>query len=371
MKVLILSISTGYGHHQTALSLKNYLDSKGVSCSVLDMLEHITPLLGNGVSKGYILSTKYAPRVYGRFYRLAEKRQKSDPHLSFVNIHNILSIKLKKYIDQNKPDVIVCTHIFTAQTITYLKHRNLISCKCIGIITDFTIHPYWEDSDLDYYVTASRLLNNQLRKKGISIKKILPIGIPIHPKFGESMPKQEARNILNINPKLRTILMMTGSMGYGNIYKQLLVLDESDGDFQVLCVCGNNKRLYSRISNHAWKKPVYPYAFVDNVDIMMDASDCIVTKPGGLTMSEALAKGLPAILCNPIPGQEERNSEFLLNNGAAMKISPTFPIDEAIFHLLLHDWRFEQISSSVKMLGKPSAAKDLGEFIIDLIERKN
>ena len=172
-------------------------------------------------------------------------------------------------------------------------------------MTDFTIHPFWEDADLDYYVTANELLNHQASKKGIDTSKILPIGIPIHPKFGKKMDKLEARNILGIEDK-PTILIMSGSMGYGNLETIITDMDTMDMDFQIISICGNNKNL----KEDRWddnKEKVYNYGFTDKVDIIMDAADCIVTKPGGLTTSESLAKGLPMIIINPIPGQEERN----------------------------------------------------------------
>ena len=137
------------------------------------------------------------------------------------------------------------------------------------------------------------------------------------------------------------------------------------GDFQVLCVCGTNEKSKKILEERQWEKDIYIYGFVDNVDVLMDAADCIITKPGGLTTSELMAKGLPAILVNPIPGQEDRNMEFLVNSGAGIMVTKTFPIDEALSLLMNNRWRLEFLEESVKHLGKPNSTRNLCEFIIE------
>ncbi len=370
MKILILSVKAGMGHHATGMALKNEFESHGAACVMLDAFEYVTPILSETISRGYLLSTKLTPKMYGQFYRMAEKKQSVDPSFLQKTLNRLLSSKLMKFIKSYEPDAIISTHIFAAQIVSYLKEKQKINCLTLGIITDFTVHPFWEETNLDYYVTASRLLNLQLEKKGISPKKALPVGIPIHPKFGKSIPKEEARTQLGIGEK-PTILVIMGSMGYGHIMKELVKLDDMQGDFQILCVCGNNKRLRTLVSGHVWKKKMYVYGYVDNVDVMMDAADVIVTKPGGLTTSEFLAKGLPAIVLDPIPGQEDRNVEFLLNNGLAIKVSKTFPIDEAVYQLLLHKWRLELLSTAAKFMGKPDAAANICSFVMETCEKKN
>ena len=364
MKILIMSVKAGMGHHQTGMALKNEFEKNGAACVMLDTFEYVNPILSETISRGYLLSTKLTPKMYGQFYRMAEKKQSVDPNFLQKTMNKIMSSKLMKFIRNYEPDAIIATHIFAAQIVTHLKRKGKIDCLTLGIVTDFTINPIWEETELDYYVTASRMLNLQLEKKGISPEKALPAGIPIHPKFAGSVDKGEARASLGIGDKT-TVLVIMGSMGYGHIMKELIKLDEMKGDFQILCVCGNNKRLRTLVNGHSWYKDMYCYGYVDNVDLMMDAADIIVTKPGGLTTSEFLAKGLPAILLDPIPGQEDRNVEFLLNNGLAIKVSPTFPIDEAMYQLMLHDWHLEMLSKAAKLMGKPNAAKDICSFVLE------
>ncbi len=364
MKGLIFSITAGQGHNQTAKVLSEYFNSVGVECSYLDVLEYINPILSESLSRGYLMSTKKIPKIYGKVYSHLEKRT-SDEGLGLPKITtNILGHKLRQLIRAEAPDFIICTHVFAGILVTYLKGGLTENIRTIGIVTDFTIHPYWEDTCLDYYITASEALTNQAMKKGIPEHKVKPLGIPIDIKFETKLDRPEAFARLGI-PEKRTILVMSGSMGFGKVLDEIKALDRLDFDFQLVTICGNNEKLKRRIDALKTRKKVYNYGYVDNVDVFMDIADCIVTKPGGLTTSEALAKGLPMIMNNPVPGQEDRNVEFLLNAGAAMKVSRTYTIDDAVNQMFLSD-RKKTLAQTIKSLSKPTATRDLVEFVIKI-----
>lgn len=365
MKVLILSISAGQGHHQTSAALLEYLRQAGVDCQILDEYKYISPLLSDAVEKGYLFSTRYMPKAYGTVYSLMEKgSQRGDDSRAGLVANKLLTRRALRFIDEYRPDVIVCTHIFTAQSVTALKKR-IGELPTIGIITDFTVHPFWNETEMDYYVTPTHLLDNQMKKNKIPQEKILPLGIPINPRFSQKRGKAEAKKQLGIEDK-PTVLIMMGSMGYGNMAAQLRKLDRLDLDFQVISVCGKNKHTKNKIDHMSFSHRVYNNGYVDNVDLLMDAADLIVTKPGGLSVSESMAKGLPMLLINPIPGQEDRNMEFLLNNGLAIRISSSFPIDEAVYTFYSNEWRNQNMMDGVRYIGKPNSARDLGNFIISL-----
>lgn len=368
MKVLFLSNTAGQGHHSTAKALMEMLKSQGVQCKMIDTFAYANPVLYETVAHGYLMATSIVPNTYGRFYRVAEKKDKNESMYSPANVaSSIMSLKLKKLFEREfYPDVIVCTHVFSAQVANVMKAKHWIDIPVIGIDTDFTIHPFWQDvGKIDYIVTASELLTLQALKRGIRKEQILPLGIPISPKFSRRIDKAEARRQLGIEDK-RTILLMSGSMGHGNLSQVLETLDTIDSDFQILAVCGNNHHAKRKIDKMVTRKKVFCYGFVNNVDIMMDAADCIVTKPGGLTTSEALAKNLPIVMVNPIPGQEERNVEFMLNNGLAINSTETFPVDEAIYQLFMYPEKLTNMIENIKLIGKPHATRDLCNFIMKL-----
>ena len=362
MKILILTISTGQGHTQTANAIAEYFEKRGVECRVLDAYKETNQLLSGSLEKGYLMGTQYATGMYRTAYRMAEKSEHHGIPISRLT-NGFVAQKLLRHIESFAPDVIITTHLFAALHLTYME-EELGDIPTIGIVTDFTMHPYWENTRLDYYVTASPLLDYQCIRKGIPEYKILPFGIPVREKFTETMSKTEAREKLGIADET-TILVMMGSMGYGNMTKSIRQIDKIQKDFQLLCVCGKNEKAKRDIERLTTTHTIHTYGYIDNVDVMMDAADLMVTKPGGITVSEVLVKGVPIILMNPIPGHEDRNREFLLNNGLAMAASNTCPIEEAVYQFLQNEWRRENLREGIRAISERAPMKRLGEFIFE------
>lgn len=374
MRALILSISTGQGHHATGQAVSECFESLGVTCETLDAYEYVEPLLKGLVSRGYLISTKYIPKLASKAYDLVVKKNKPVPDYSVGKLTNTFMAKeLLGYLQEYRPDVVVCTHVLSSTMMSVLKERGEWTGVVAGVVTDFTLHPLWEEAGfIDYFVTPSELLEYQMGHKGLNISKMLPFGIPIKPEFSHRIDRAAARKELGLSESKPTILLMSGSMGYGKIDKSLMKIDELSMDFQILVVCGNNKKMYKKINKMQgnMKKDIRVYGYVDNVYRMMDAADCIITKPGGITSSEALAKGLPMIMVNPIPGHEQRNAEFMLNNGLALYATKSFPVDEAVFSLFRHPERVEDLRHTIEIYGKKRAAQNLCEFLIEKVSRR-
>lgn len=373
MKALILSISTGQGHHATGQAIEKTFTEMGFACETLDAYEYIKPLLSDLVSKGYLLSTSYAPKLSSKFYNIMVKKNKPVEEYSVPKMLNKLMTKeLKEYIDTCVPDIIICTHVLSATMINIMVEKKWIeNVITVGVVTDFTVHPLWEECrKLDYYVTPSELLEFQLKKKGISAEKTLPFGIPIKPAFSQRRDQKEARMKLGLDPDKLTILLMSGSMGYGKIDESIKKLDNLEIDFQTIVVCGNNQKMYKKVKSLKTSKRFDTYGYVDNIDLMMDCSDCLITKPGGITSSEALAKAIPMIMINPIPGHEMRNAEFMTNNGIALFATKTFPLDEAVFSLFKHPERVNDLRATLDIVGKRDSSKKLCTFLVEEYERR-
>ena len=371
MKVLILSITAGQGHHSAAKSISNALEDRGVTVKTVDVYKQIDKNLCDAVNKGYLISTKHTPKAYRAIYELIDSKKAPATKYSLQSIMGILlAIRFEKFIEDFKPDVIICTHIFAAQVINELKRRDRLSnVPTIGIVTDYTIHPFWEDvTYIEYINIASELLTQRALMKGISEERLCALGIPVQKKFSTKRAKDDARCALGLKKDVPTILVMAGSMGYGNMPEIISGIHRFDKDCQILAVCGNNKKLFKKLSNSASNSNVKVYGFTNDVDILMDAADCIVTKPGGLSTSEAMAKKLPMILVNPIPGQEDRNLEFFLNNGVALSVTKTFTIEEAMYFMFRDEERLELINRQLEKLAKPNAAADIAEFAISLVK---
>lgn len=370
MRVLILSITAGGGHNSTAQAIKSRLDAQGTECRVLDTFEYISKPLAKTVSEGYLFITANAKTAFEEGYRLAEKRKHTaeDRSQSRTNAR-ILGRKLRRYITIYDPDVIVYTHIFAGMILDVIKVEHGLRAKTVGILTDFVFHPYFEEAvHLDYVVTASEQLLYQARRKGFRDEQILPMGIPVNPKFAVLGDKADTRASLGLDPDKTTLLLMGGSMGYGNIAETVETLYAIDADFQLIVVCGSNEKAKAELDALAHVKPTLVFGWSREVDRLMDAADIIITKPGGLTTSESLCKRLPMIIVNPIPGQEDRNTEFLLNQGAALAVTETFPLDEAVWTLLASPARVAEMRAAIDRIRHPNAAEEIARFVTTLGE---
>jgi len=375
MKVLILSVTAGQGHNSTAKALSDYFTSVNVESEVFDTYRHINGLLAKTIDKGYDVSTKNMSRLYATMYSKWEHRKKEedyDKNSPMRAVHSLLSGKIHLYIEEYAPDAIIVTHPLSAMLMDILKKKNMISAPVYCILTDFTVLPYFEEArHLDYLVTATELINLQAFKKGYKRAQILPYGIPINPKFAKSEGKQKARKTLGLDPNKFTVLLMGGGSGYGSMYETMKKIDALNIDCQIIAVCGRNEKAKAKIDAEETKKQVLCLGFVDNVDQLMDASDCIITKPGGISISEALAKNLPIIIVNPIPGQEDRNTEFLLNNGVAMRVTETCPLDDVIFQFFFFPEKIENMKKNIQLLRRPNSTRDTCEFIITEYKNKS
>ena len=373
MRVLLLSVTAGFGHHATAKAVSDLLKERGAVVDTIDVYEVINRFIKETIDKGYLFSSKHTKELYRLFYSLAENSGQSYWSGAFQPINLINDLGAKKFarcIDDFAPDAIVCTHIFAAQLVDELKHRELVTVPTYGICTDYTLHPFWEDVPrIEYIVIASELLVHRCVQRGVDRSRLLPLGIPVHPKFNIPIPREEAAAALGIDPTRPTILMMGGSMGYANNRKTIERLSMLNIPFQLLVVCGNNKKSHSQllkqIEEYNGPCQIFPNGHADNVDVMMSASDCIITKPGGLTVSEALARHIPMLLVDPIPGHEERNVEFLLNNGLALAVTKTFPVDEAVYNLFTNPGRIENIRAVMATVAHPDATARLADIVLE------
>ncbi len=371
MRVLTLSVTAGYGHHATAKALVSSLEEHGAEVQSIDLFKYISKLVYDTVDKGYLLYAKFAPYQYGHLYSLLENNRFTRKYLMGKFAAEIWATKFAKFFSEFCPEAIVCTHSLAGLVINELKSRGVLKVPMIGIITDYTIHPFWNELDnMDYFVIASPLLLKNPALKNIHPKRILPFGIPVDTRFYKKLDKKTARKTLGLDENLHTIMVMSGSMGHGNMEKIVASVDSMDMPMQILCVCGNNKKIYSKINTLPQNHPRHVYGFVNNVDVMMDAADCLITKPGGLTVTEAMAKRVPMILVNPIPGQEERNVDFLTNNGVSLLVSKNFSVAEAVHSLFYNPERLTMIERGIELINSLNATEELCNFIVNPNKRK-
>lgn len=365
MKVLVLSVTAGYGHNIAAQAVAEQFEKMGIECSIVDTLKYTSPVAATALDKGYLAIGKAVPKANDTIYKTAMKSLKEENRSDQAKVYGrLFGSKLKELVNEYKPDAIICTHFIASLILTYLKRKGKLdpSIYLVGINTDYAMHPFWEDTEMDHIVIADKKMKYKLLNRGFDWDKILPIGIPISEKFSTHNDKQEMKEKLGFN-ELPLVIVMGGSMGFGKVIKRLLRLDMCPVDFQIATICGNNETLEKRVRNISTKKKVHVYGFVNNVDEFMDAADCIITKPGGLTSSECLAKNIPMIISDCIPGVEYVNRAFLVNQGAAAYTSEHFQLDEAVYDLLMDEDFKENMKHIQRTIAKPNSAKELCETV--------
>ncbi len=364
MNILFLSVTAGQGHNATAKGVMQRMEERGHTCKFIDTFDYIQPLIGSVVDKGYRNWIQLTPEGFGRAYDLLEKAEQKLPDFTDMNerFSDLLSKKFIDVYESFKPDVVVSSHPSAAQLSSAIYHRGISQAKRIGILTDFVLHPTWRGADIDRLVIPSEQMTYALVQAGIPEDIISPTGIPIREQFSRYIPKAEARAMLSI-PDIPTLLVMGGSMGHGDMVATIEKLDRLPLDFQMLVVCGSNERLKAKLDGLSTVKNLKVFGFVSNVDVMMSASDLIVSKPGGLTSSEALAKGLPMVVVDPIPGLEERNLDFLTNHGLAMRANERMSLDYVVWQYLSCPERQRLMKESIMTFGKTNALNDIVALI--------
>ena len=317
MKVLILSHNTGGGHNSVAKALKEEFGKNNIECNLAYANISVKKVEINKTKQSsYDTLVRIVPKMYKYIFILGELYSKSKIKSPLYGYNKMYAKNLLSFVEENKYDVVIVTHLFPGETITFLNQKNK-NIHFIAISTDYVCMPLLQEIKPDYYVVPSKDLINSFVKKGINKKEILPFGIPVLSKFKKRQNKVDSREKLKLPINKKIALIMTGSMGFG---KMNLIIDEILKEYgrKVLPIvmCGNNEKLKNNLEKK-YKKSVIALGYKNNVDEYMDASDVLITKPGGITSTESAVKNIPTIFTDPIPGVEIYNAKFFEERGMA------------------------------------------------------
>ena len=368
MNILFLAASTGGGHVKASQALMEHMESRIPGCNtrLVDTLRYINPAIDKLITGAYLQTIKRAPCIYGKLYDLSEK---DEIYSNFVKSFNsILAPRLLPIFAEEKPDAVVCTHTIPLQMVSQLKIARYIQIPTVGIVTDYTNHFFWKLAEVDAFIVAHECIKSDMVKMGTPKDRIYTYGIPISRDFTvNTCYASEARKI-NQNRK-PLILLMGGSMGLCNMKSIFTSLLELKNNIRVIAVTGHNiklrhelERLTSTLSISAMIT-----GFTNDISQLMDAASLIITKPGGITVSEAIVKRLPIFMMKPLPGQEERNAEFLTNAGAAVRLPNDSSLPKVIKKALDSPLLLEHMSTEAWKLAKPNACEDICLLIRNLV----
>jgi processive 1,2-diacylglycerol beta-glucosyltransferase len=365
--VLFLYISFSSGHMRAAEAVMNALRrmSSRVAMRGVDSFHYAFPAAAQWVARAYLEVLKRAPRVWEFLYdnpSVAEATRAPRRLFDALNAD-----KIRRLLKRHHPRALVCTQAVPAAVLSALKERGKLRIPVIAVVTDFGVHRYWVSRHIDLYLVATEEIKRQLVQAGVRESRVRVTGIPVDPSFLSCGDKRARKRELGLNADRPVVLVSGGSRGLGPMEDTVACLRRELPEVQVLAVCGYNRSARRRLEERVGGDPsVRIFDYVSDMSRLMDACDLLISKPGGLTCAESMAKGLPLLMIRPLPGQEDRNARYMLAHGAAEKADS---LDELIRHArtLLNEERRDELRRRALALAKPHAAFDAAESILQLI----
>lgn len=369
-RVLFLSASVGVGHTAAAQAVRGALarHDPTIETHTVDSYRYASSIFSKVVADGYIGLVKTLPRLYGYVYGRAERARDVPAARRWVS--RFTAANLRGLVKELKPDAVVCTHAFPCGVMSEYKRIYDPSLPVVGIVTDFAVHPFWIHADVDVYAVATPEIRQAIVARGVPPHRVLVSGIPVDARFeAPRLPRDELRAALGLPLHRCIVLIMGGGVGIGPLDMMMRALGRLEVPLAAAVIVGRNGRLQRRVLAVAERTeyPVRVYGFVENVYDFMHASDVLLSKPGGLTSAEALSAQLPMVLVKPLPGQEERNTRYLLSRRVALRAVGERQLTTSVGDVLVSNDRRNQLRERIRRLRRPDAAAAVAERIVTLL----
>lgn len=372
-KIIIFYATYGGGHLSAARSIKENIEAnyKNVDVKLIDCMLYINKTINTVTTKAYSEMAKKIPRAWGKLYWKSQKGPIA--HISTAS-NKAFSIKLNKLLKSENPDLIISTHPFSSQMCAYLKKLGKLNAKIATVMTDYAPHDQWIvfNEYVDYYFVSHEDMKKQLHEKGISNEKIFATGIPISNRFLLKYDKTKILESFGLSPNKKTVLFFGGGefgLGKTQTFKIFKAFVESKNNLQIVAISGKNlkmKEAFENLVNDLGKQDcVKILEYTDKVPELMSISDLVVTKPGGLTTTESLASGLPIIVINPIPGQEEENAAYLAGNKVAIWIKKDDNVEQILNDLFSNPDKLQEMKIRARLVSKKNSTKDICKILLE------
>ena len=391
-KVLIMSASTGGGHNRAARAIKEELESRtindmSIECEIVDSLKLVNNTMDKVISRGYEKSAIYTPKAYGSVYRLSETNLASKNEFKGNPLTSLMARKFKHLLNDSKPDLIIGTHPFPMIALSTLKKHNTLNSlslsetfsksskvdipPMISVLTDYTTHSTWIQNEIDYYIVGHKYVKELLVYEGVNKDKVKDFGIPVEKSFMQHRDRKTVLNELGLECDKLTVLLMGGSFGAGNIKETLEELLTVDRDFQILIITGRNEHLKDKLSkmlnSTVHDKNICLLGYTNKMNDILASIDVLISKPGGLTTTEALLSDVPMIVPYFIPGQEEENLDFLTNCGAALRTTKKYSLPVLLKVLIDDPSRLDILKENIKSIKKFNSAVNISDLVVDVL----
>lgn len=373
-RVLLLSASSGAGHVRAAQALEKAFLARG-DCQVehIDVIRHVSKLFRQIYEKTYISMVRRAPEMMGLLYETTDRPWRNlRKRLALDRMNTQRMIRMLK---RAQPDLCIATHFLPGEILAWLIAKEKLQARNAIVVTDYDVHAMWLCRTVDRYYVALEESAEYLAQIGVPREKLLVTGIPVDPTFAQAVEKEAARKRLKFDPRAPVVLIAAGGYGIGPVERLVEDLLRLNKAWQIVAIAGKaeeTRRRLEAIARKAGNSPsgaarLEAVGFTTEMDQYMAAADLLVGKAGGLTTSEALARGLPLALIEPIPGQEERNADHLLEAGAAIRCNNLPAAAWKIAKLLEDSERMERMKNAAKKMGRPNAAAEIAEDALRLL----
>lgn len=371
-KVLIVYATAGIGHKKAAMAVKKAFDEtqpKDTEVSMIDALDYSNSFFKWTYLQVYLLMVNNLPFIWGLSYYITDNVYVNAVVRVLRRINNWMnSRKLAAYLLKTQPDVIISTHFFASEVISDMRKSGKLKSHLITVVTDYRLHAWWVSEFTDTYVVAGSAAREDLLRWETPPDKIRVLGIPVEPVFSKKLDKEKILEKSGLKKGVFTALVIGGGFGVGPIEEIIRVIDSVGKTIQVVAICGHNEELVKRLEN--LKKDLKIEArilgFVDNVYEYMDAADILISKSGGITVSESLAKELPMVIISPIIGQETRNADFLISNGAAFKIAKPADLKDVLEAVTSHPDKLSDMKKAIHGIRKPNSCYDIVNLAMEI-----
>lgn len=359
-KVLILSCSTGQGHNSCAQAIQETFEKQGIGCDVQDALDFISKRISMLISKWHSRIYRYMPCLFSWGYSYGERHPELFREGS--GVYRLLTSgdeRMYEYILTGGYDTVICTHVFSALILTHMLKKHPMHLNTAFVATDYTCSPCTEMSDLQYYFIPDPELTSEYAARGIPADRIISSGIPVRSNFGRVIEKNDAKRLLGLSTGRRHLLVMCGSMGCGPIRKMLHRISKTiTPDTEVSVICGTNsclcKKLRRRYRKHS---EIHIIGYSNQMSLYMDSADLYLTKPGGISVTEAATKKLPMAFINAVAGCESYNMKFFLERGAAITADSARKLAEESIRTLTTESELICMENAMQKYEQPDGAE--------------
>ncbi len=365
MDALILSCGTGGGHDAAAKAIECVLQQHGVHTVTMNPYCLCSEKTAQTINHAYVGTVKHCPTAFGFVYRIGNWYRKLPWRSPVYHCNRKMAQKMQSYLEQHSFDIIIATHLFPAEIITQMKNQGMSVPKTIFVATDYACIPFTEETCCDAYVIPSEALSDDFIRRGIPAEKIHSLGIPVHPDFTQNLSRKEAREELHLFQDRRYILICGGSMGAGGIMpviKEFLM--HRSTDTELIVICGSNEKLYRKLQKKYGTR-LYLIQHTDKMPLYLKACNVYLSKPGGLSSTEAASMGVPLIHLPPIPGCETINADYFSRNGMSIKYTKSSSIKD-IYRILNNPVAQCRMAERQKALLHGNAAEDIYMLACDL-----